>query len=142
MTAFAAIIPRRAGAERTGTNGIAAALSEVYGTPCESALLDGCLLLAAPILPGSEGHLLIDTIGGIAATGQVLLEDRRRLSGALGLSPQTSSLRLAAAACLRWGPTCTERLSGEFALAVWNVRERVFLCARDGLGHHPELPDG
>jgi asparagine synthase (glutamine-hydrolysing) len=137
VTAFAAIIARRAGAERTGTNEIAAALSEVYGTPCESALFDGCHLLAAPIVPGSEGHLLIDTIGGIAATGQVLLEDRRRLSGALGLSPHTRSLRLSATACLRWGTTCAERFSGEFALAVWNVRDRVFLCARDGLGVRP-----
>ena len=137
MTAFAAIIPHRAGAERTGTSEIAAALSEVYGTPCDSALFDGCHLLAAPIVPGSEGHLLIDTIGGVAATGQVLLEDRRGLSGALGLSPHTPSLRLSAAACLRWGATCAERFSGEFALAVWNVRDRVFLCARDGLGVRP-----
>jgi asparagine synthase (glutamine-hydrolysing) len=137
VTAFAAIIPRRAGAERTGTSEIAAALSKVYGTPCESALFDGCHLIAAPIVPGSDRHLLIDPIGGIAATGQVLLEDRRRLSGALGLSPQTHSLQLAAAACLRWGTTCAERFSGEFALAVWNVRDRAFLCARDGLGVRP-----
>jgi Asparagine synthase/Glutamine amidotransferase domain len=137
VTAFAAIIPRQAGAERTGTSEIAAALSEVYDTPCESALFDGCVLLAAPIVPGSDGHLFIDPISGIAATGQVLLEDRRKLSGALGLPPHTHSLRLAAAACLRWGTTCAERLAGEFALAMWNVRDRVFLCARDGLGVRP-----
>ena len=137
MTAFAAVIPRRAGAERTGTSEIAAALSDVYDTPCESALFDGCHLLAAPIVPGSDGHLLIDAIGGTAATGQVLIEDRRRLSGALGLPPHTHSLRLAAAACLRWGTTCAERFGGEFALALWNVRDRAFLCARDGLGLRP-----
>jgi asparagine synthase (glutamine-hydrolysing) len=137
VTAFAAIIPRQAGAERTGTSEIAAALSEVYDTPCESALFDGCVLLAAPIIPGSDGHLFIDPISGIAATGQVLLEDRRRLSGALGLPPHTHSLPLSAAACLRWGTTCAERFAGEFALAIWNVRDRVFLSARDGLGVRP-----
>jgi asparagine synthase (glutamine-hydrolysing) len=137
VTAFAAIIPRRAGAERTGVSEIAAALSEVYGTPCESATFETCVLLAAPIVPGSGGHLLIDTISGIAATGQVLLEDRSGVSGALGLPRDTRSLQLAAAACLRWGTTCAERLAGEFALAVWNARDRVFLCARDGLGLRP-----
>jgi asparagine synthase (glutamine-hydrolysing) len=116
---------------------ISAALSEVYGTSCESAVFDGCVLLAAPLLPVSENHLLIDTAMGIAVTGQVLLEDRRGLSGALGLQRDSHHLRLAAAAYQRWGATCAERLGGEFALAMWNVRDRAFLCARDGLGLRP-----
>ncbi len=137
MTAFAAIIPLREGAERTGVNAIATALSEVYGSPCESAVLDGCVLLAAPLNPESDGHLLVDPISGIAATGQVLLEDRGRLSAALGLPNHSHSLRLSAAAYQRWGSTCAERFGGEFALAMWNARDRVFLCARDGLGVRP-----
>jgi asparagine synthase/glutamine amidotransferase-like protein len=137
VTAFAAIIPRRPAAERTGVSEIATALSEVYGTPCESAVFDGCVLLAAPLVPGSDCHLLIDSTGGIAAIGQVLLEDRRGLSGALGLPRHSHSLRLSAAAYQRWGATCAERLGGEFALAMWNVRDRAFLCARDGLGLRP-----
>jgi hypothetical protein len=137
VTAFAAVIPRQPGAERTGLSEIATALSEVYGTPCESAVFDGCVLLAAPLVPGSDGHLLIDSTGGIAATGQVLLEDRRGLSGALRLPRHSHSLRLSAAAYQRWGATCAERLGGEFALAMWNVRDRDFLCTRDGLGLRP-----
>jgi asparagine synthase (glutamine-hydrolysing) len=137
VTAFAAIIPRRAGAERTGTNAIAAALSEVYGSPCESAVLDGCVLLAAPLNPESDSHLLVDAISGIAATGQVLLEDRGRLGAALGLPHHSHSLRLSAAAYQRWGGTCAERLGGEFAMAMWNARDRLFMCARDGLGVRP-----
>ena len=137
MTAFAAIIPRQPAAERTGLREIATALAEVYGTRCESAVFDGCVLLAAPLVPGSDSHLVIDTAGGIAATGQVLLEERRALSGALGLPRHSHSLRLSAAAYQRWGATCAERLGGEFALAMWNVRDRAFLCARDGLGLRP-----
>jgi Asparagine synthase/Glutamine amidotransferase domain len=137
VTAFAAIIPRQPAAERTGVSEIATALSDVYGTPCESAVFDGCVLLAAPLVPESDCHLLIDSSGGIAATGQVLLEDRHGLSGALGLPQRSHSLRLSAAAYQRWGATCAERLGGEFALAMWNVRDRAFLCARDGLGLRP-----
>jgi hypothetical protein len=137
VTAFAAIISRQPAAERTGVSRIATALSEVYGTPCESAVFDGCVLLAAALVPGSDRHLLIDTVGGIAATGHVLLEERRGLSGALGLPRHSHSLRLSAAAYQRWGATCAERLGGEFALAIWNVRDRAFLCARDGLGVRP-----
>jgi asparagine synthase (glutamine-hydrolysing) len=44
------------------------------------------------------------------------------------------------------GPRCIERLDGMFALAVWDVRERRLVLARDRLGKKPlkyaELPEG
>jgi asparagine synthase (glutamine-hydrolysing) len=100
-------------------------------------VFDGCVLLAAPVVQGAEGPLFADSLAGFTATGHVLLEDRRSLSADLGVSQQTSSLRLAAESYRRYGERCTRRLSGEFALAVWNDRDKSLLCARDGLGLRP-----
>jgi asparagine synthase (glutamine-hydrolysing) len=137
VTAFAAILSQRGVVERADCGTVAAALAAVYGTRCDMVVFDGCILLAAPmVLPGDE-HLFTDSVAGIAATGQVLLEDRRSLSSALGLPEQTTSLRLAAETYRRRGEGCTSALAGEFALAVWNDREHSLLCARDGLGLRP-----
>ena len=134
MTAFAAVLSQRGEVEPEDCRGVAAALSAVYGTRCDAVSFGGCILLAAPLVSASEGHLFTDRVAGIAATGQVLLEDQRSLSSALGLSKQTASLRLAAEAFRRRGEACTDGFSGEFALALWNDREGSLLCARDGLG--------
>lgn len=37
----------------------------------------------------------------------------------------------------RWGPGCLERLSGMFAFAVWDERERRLFTARDRAGEKP-----
>ena len=137
MTAFAAILSQHGAVGLENCRDVAAALSAVYGTRCDAVLFDGCTLLAAPIVPVSDDHLFTDRVAGIAATGQVLLEDRRSLSSALDLSQRTTSLRLAAEAYRRRGEGCTDGFAGEFALAVWNDREGSLLCARDGLGLRP-----
>jgi asparagine synthase (glutamine-hydrolysing) len=36
-----------------------------------------------------------------------------------------------------WGPACVERFNGMFAFAVWNVRERELVLARDRFGIKP-----
>jgi asparagine synthase (glutamine-hydrolysing) len=137
VTAFAAILSQRGALEREECREVAAALAAVYATRCNAVRFDGCTLLAAPMVPGSEDHLFADRVAGTAATGQILLEDQRSLSRALGLSPQTASLRLAAEAYRRRGEACTDGLAGEFALAVWDDRDKSLLCARDGLGLRP-----
>ena len=131
------MLSRRAAVERDAYGRVAGALTAVYGTRCDVAVFDGCVLLAAPMVPGGDDHLVTDTLAGSAAAGQVLLEDRRSLAGALGVSHQISSLRLAAESFRRYGERCTRAFSGEFALAVWNDQEKTLLCARDGLGLRP-----
>lgn len=42
-----------------------------------------------------------------------------------------------AAAYLRWGASCAERLTGDFAFALWDARERRLFCARDHMGVRP-----
>jgi asparagine synthase (glutamine-hydrolysing) len=137
VTAFAAIVSRRATVERDDYGRVAAALTAVYGTQCDAAAFDGCILLAAPMVSGEDDHLFADTVAGFAATGHVLLEDRRSLSAALGHSRQIPSIRLVAETYRCRGDGCTGVFTGEFALAIWNDREKTLLCARDGLGLRP-----
>ncbi len=36
-----------------------------------------------------------------------------------------------------WGPACVERFNGQFAIAIWDRRERRFMLARDRVGIRP-----
>lgn len=37
----------------------------------------------------------------------------------------------------RWGEACLEKMDGDFALAVWDARQRKLFCARDRAGAKP-----
>ena len=36
-----------------------------------------------------------------------------------------------------WGDDCPDHIDGDFALAIWNARERTVFCARDRVGNKP-----
>ena len=48
-----------------------------------------------------------------------------------------SDAALLLAAYLEWGEACTDHLLGDFALAVWDARRHLLLCAVDPLGIKP-----
>ena len=48
-----------------------------------------------------------------------------------------SDSELVLQAYLLWGRECLSRIEGDFALAIWNTRERSLFCARDPLGNKP-----
>lgn len=52
-------------------------------------------------------------------------------------SEEISDAEIVRAAVQRWGPDAFERLSGEFAIAAWDRRERRLLLARDIVGARP-----
>ena len=77
-----------------------------------------------------------------AADGTWLAADLRldrpcELAKTLGLPPGTDTESLAIAALGKWGKELPDRLDGDFALAAWDPRQRLLLCARDIMGVRP-----
>jgi asparagine synthase (glutamine-hydrolysing) len=89
---------------------------------------------AAP--PAAEGE------GEAAGRCEVVLDgtldNRSELARELGLPPiaatPAGSRQLVAAAYERWGEDCASHLVGDFALLLWDRRERRLLGARDACG--------
>ncbi len=65
------------------------------------------------------------------------LDHRERLSSELGHLRGRSDAALVAAALSRWGADFVSRLRGDFALCLWDPRERTLLLARDAFGVRP-----
>jgi asparagine synthase (glutamine-hydrolysing) len=101
------------------------------------------------------GHALLETSGipdpvesnpfrlaRFTIVADVHLDSRAALLVGLGgaghpieASPGDAKLILHAYAA--WGPECVERLSGDFAFAIWDRLERKLFCARDHFGIKP-----
>ena len=65
-------------------------------------------------------------------------EELRRELLAHGAKPRDrSDAELALRAFEVWGRGCVERIDGDFALAIWDARERTLFCARDRMGNKP-----
>ena len=74
--------------------------------------------------------------GGKIITWDGRLDNRDELLKQLGngLSTGHTDVALVAAAFERWGTACLPRLVGDWALSVWDPRERELILARDYLG--------
>ena len=141
MTAFAAVVAGTS-ADASGEGPVASALGAVYGTPTEILRLGGCVLLAAPLRPGT-GSIFVEPVSGVAAVGQVLLEDPETLAARYGVPSGVPDLALLAYGYARRGEDVTQGLGGEYACALWDPGARLLLAARDGLGLRPLfLADG
>ena len=105
-------------------------------------------------MSGIFGHLNLDAASGTspalgpravhhAQTGCLIIADARidyrdELCRALALDPRAvGDAELILAAYLRWGEACLDRLLGDFAFAIWDVRTRKLFCARDHFGMRP-----
>ena len=64
--------------------------------------------------------------------------DVRRVLAGEGVTFHTESdSEVLIEALRRWGPSALDRLSGMFAFALWDARERRLYCARDRAGEKP-----
>ena len=74
-------------------------------------------------------------------TADARIDNRDELFHALSVPApgraQTPDSSLILLAYERWGADCVKRLLGDFAFAIWDVRERLLFCARDPLGCRP-----
>ena len=71
----------------------------------------------------------------------VRLDNREELCAALGIAPprarQLCDADVLLASLERWSESALERLTGDFAFALWDSRERSLLLARDFVGQRP-----
>lgn len=79
--------------------------------------------------------------GLICLVADARIDNREELKTALGI-PTTplgdlSDTELILLAYEHWGEECPTKLLGDFALAVWDSRQRRLFCARDPLGIKP-----
>ena len=107
----------------------------------------GCVAMAHLALRATpeaarERQPLRSEDGALCLVADARIDNRRetvemlRQSGHLaGDAPTDAEVILAA--YRRWGSACAGHLTGDFAFAVWDARERRLTCARDALGVKP-----
>jgi asparagine synthetase B (glutamine-hydrolysing) len=131
MTVFAAVIQKR-GPQQPITE-VAEAVGSIGGADPSVVSLGSCALLVAPLHHDDpDGPVVLP--GGIAVAGQIVLEGRRGLASRLHERTSACSAALIGASYMRWGESCTEHLSGEYAFTLWDSNARTLFCARDGMG--------
>jgi asparagine synthase (glutamine-hydrolysing) len=69
-------------------------------------------------------------LGNARATAQLVAADYAKMSSV----HEFTDVEIVAAAYEKWGPKCLGRLIGDWALAIWNSRERSVLLAKDPIG--------
>jgi asparagine synthase (glutamine-hydrolysing) len=64
-------------------------------------------------------------------------ELRRELLGRGAVLRNRSDAELVLRAYETWGRECLAHVDGDFALVIWDARQKLALCARDRMGHKP-----
>jgi asparagine synthase (glutamine-hydrolysing) len=79
--------------------------------------------------------------GMLHLVADVRLDNRSEIAGLLGFAPAAAAAladaELLMRAWERFGPGCLKRLTGEYAVALWDATERKLLLARDPVGSRP-----
>lgn len=90
--------------------------------------------------------LLEPQIGGVVIAIDGHLFNRPELSTLLSLPANAADEALIASAWERWGTSCLQHLSGEFAFALWDPRTNALLLSVDHLAtvplYHTRTPAG
>jgi asparagine synthase (glutamine-hydrolysing) len=135
------------------------------GTPVDSSLLERMTHFMAFRGPDAQhiwidghvgfGHTLLRTTdescheqqpcsldGEVWITADARIDDRENLINMLAEHGREARLdrpdvELILHAYHAWGERCVEHLLGDFAFAIWDVRQRRLFCARDHFGFKP-----
>ena len=96
-------------------------------------------LVAVVRFDGSDASLTPapSRAGDIAVVFDGRIDARDDLARTLGVPPATPDAELAARAFDAWGDDAPAHIIGDFAIAVWNQRERRLTLARDRFGVRP-----
>jgi asparagine synthase (glutamine-hydrolysing) len=95
----------------------------------------GSASAAQPTVVGADGDpgVVVSSSGAVYNLAPL----RRELEGYGYRFRTDADAEVIGAAYLRWGAGCVARLDGMFAFALWDVRRRELLLARDRLGLKP-----
>jgi asparagine synthase (glutamine-hydrolysing) len=98
------------------------------------------LLRAGPDVPGRPWPR-IGAGGSAVLTADARIDNRDELIRLLNLggtpAAEVTDADLILGSYERWGDRCAERLLGDFAFAIWDVRRQRLFCARDHFGIKP-----
>jgi asparagine synthase (glutamine-hydrolysing) len=101
----------------------------------------GHCMLATTAESLGEKLPLVNEDGSLVLTIDGRVDNRAELRRALldaGLPLRSDGdSELVLRAYERWGPSCLSRIDGDFALVIWDARQRQAFCARDRLGTKP-----
>tara|TARA_R110002049_G_scaffold23781_3_gene84446 strand:+ start:52578 stop:54491 length:1914 start_codon:yes stop_codon:yes gene_type:complete len=99
----------------------------------------GVLMLHAYSGTGQKTHTLDEPRHPILISGDIRIDNRDDLMDALGPAEhkEDSDAALVRRAFMRWGPECFGRLIGDFAIAIWDTRDKSLYCCRDHFGVRP-----
>ena len=131
MSAFAAILSADTSESIRGHNAVAAALTAISSRPVGYWQSGACRLLTSPLHDSDLADPIVDRGSGIAAVGEVCLEDRVRWARIAGAPADLNDLGVVAALA---GQAPLPPLGGEYAFVTWDSRARTLSCARDPLG--------
>jgi asparagine synthase (glutamine-hydrolysing) len=87
----------------------------------------------------TEVQPVVNQAAGLSLVADARVDNREELIALLALPglAKHSDADLIAAAYLRWGSECVQRILGDFAFVAWNARDRTLFCARDPMGVKP-----
>ncbi|HEX4304000.1 MAG TPA: asparagine synthase-related protein [Rhizomicrobium sp.] len=98
----------------------------------------GHLLMRVTQEDSFDAQPIVDRTAGLVLVADVRLDNREELAAALAI--ETDVLRdmpdglLVMRAYKAWGEMCADRLLGDFAFAVWDMRAKSLVLARDHMG--------
>lgn len=105
-----------------------------------SVALGGTLLRTTPESDFEE-FPLIDREAGLILVADARIDNRHELLTLLKprhtLDRPATDGDLILCAYKKWGESCAEYLIGDFAFAIWDIREKTLFCARDHIGARP-----
>ena len=97
----------------------------------------GHLMLCTTPESVEERQPYVSLDGNLALTADARIDNRAEMIDQLDMGPSVSDSELIMAAYQKWGMACPEKLLGDFAFALWDLREKRIFCARDHLGVKP-----
>jgi asparagine synthase (glutamine-hydrolysing) len=91
----------------------------------------GVAVAAEIVSTGANPPIRVDHVMAVADARIDNADELKKELGLGGLLPEAVIL---AHAYMRWGPTFTERITGDFSVILWDEQKDLLLAARDPLG--------